>query len=241
MSGMVCSANFTQPRAAACKLRQVLVLQLALDELFGFFHHGQVGRETRVVHIVKPHAFHGGDHFTRQFHACRNAEHLADRNPDGRGDLGDHLLFLIANRLPDLIDFAADRQSPHRTDRRALAAVDALPFAQALAKGRHNRRLMPAIGKVDRADALNLRTESHAVAAQRALVRIAHHRPAGLVDCLGLMHPLEAHLGDPQGDVPDPAACNCRSWGRWCIPDRDWPAAVRSSPCAARAIPASAS
>ena len=167
-------------RAAAGEQRQLLALGLAVEELVGLLDHGQVGGEGGVVDPVEAEALQRRDDLAGGVErrvACRKASPRATRTA---GAICATTTVLRGSSSAFQTSSTSDRgrQRAGGADRGALAAVDALDLAQILAEGRQHRGLVAAVGEVDGADALDLGAEAHAVAAEHALVRIAHQRRA---------------------------------------------------------------
>ena len=92
------------------------------------------------------------------------------------------ILFRVVERLPDLFDLGFGGQGARRADARALAAVDALHLVEVLAEGRDHRGLGAPVREIDGAHGLDLGADADAIAAEDALVRVAHEGRRGIVD-----------------------------------------------------------
>ena len=181
-------------RAARSELRQALAAGLAIDKLVGLLDHGQIGGETGVVHGLEAQGLQGGDDPPDLDVSGRQPESLAQGNANGRRDLRHHGLSGGIERLPNRLGLRTGRQRTGGANRGAQPAVDAFHVLQVFAKRRQHAGRGAAESEIDHADALNLFARPHAVAAQDALVRIAHQRDAGTIDRLRLVGRFESHL-----------------------------------------------
>ena len=166
-------------RAAAGEHRQLAAGGQALDEFGGFLEDGHIRREAGVVDVVEAHHLHRGNHPAGHVFTGLETETFAEADADRRGDLHDHDLLGIVDRFPHLVGVGLRDDRAGRADLSALAAVHAFAFAQVVVEGRNHAGVGAAAGEIQRADALHFGADAHAVAAEHALVRVAHQRRAG--------------------------------------------------------------
>ena len=166
-------------RAARGEERQVLARRLAADELLCLLDDGQVGGEAGVVHLVETHGLERGDGLGRGRLARVHPEDFAQARAHRGSHLRHHGLVGVVERRPDVFHLAGGNQRPGGADRRALAAADALDLVEVAPERRGHHAVGAAAAEVDRAHAHDLVAGPHAVAAQDALVGVAHDGRGG--------------------------------------------------------------
>ena len=179
-------------RAAGGEHGQSSASRLAPQELRAFFDHREIGGERCVVDLVEAEKLECGNYLTGCDLSGLSAEALAQTHTHGRSNLHNDLLGGIGEHVPDRIFLGFHRQRAGGAD--ALPAVDALHVAKLFAEGRLYAGLVPAVREVDGTDALDLPAHAHAIAAEHALVRVAHKRWGRIVHRNLFMHGLEAHV-----------------------------------------------
>ena len=122
--------------------------------------------------LSNPMALKGRGDLAGSGHPGLEAEHLADRHPDGRRHLGDDELLRVVDGLPYLVHLRLGRKGPGGADAGALAAIDALHLVKVFAEGRDHDGLCSPVGEIDGADGLHLGADADTVAAEHAFVRI---------------------------------------------------------------------
>ena len=127
-----------------------------------------------------------------------HAEHLAERNADGRGDLDDDLLLRILQIPPEILGIVLRKNCSGRTDRSTQPAPHAFSGGQVLIHGRSNARLATATEEVDRTDSLDFPAGTNAIAAKDAFLRIANDGRTALVERRFLEQLLVADLVDAE-------------------------------------------
>ncbi|OPZ93812.1 MAG: hypothetical protein BWY73_00093 [candidate division TA06 bacterium ADurb.Bin417] len=140
-----------------------------LQEFVAFLDDRQVGAELGVEDPVKTEPTQGGDHPARHPGPGRIPETLAQGGPDGRGGLYDHVQGRVVQGRPDGVDVVLFADGPHRTDGRALAALNAGDRVQAAVEGRADDGLETAPLRVQGSYPLDLGADGHAPAAVDAL------------------------------------------------------------------------
>ena len=173
-------------RAAGGEHREGTAVGKALLELLGLGDRGEVRAEVRVVHLVDAHELERGDELVEHVLAGGDAERFADRDADGGRDLDDRAQLGIVDGAPGLTDLVFDRDGAGGAHRRALAAADAVGLAELASERGADLHLGSAVGEIDDIHALHLFADTHTVAAEDALVRVAHDRIGGVVDLVAL-------------------------------------------------------
>ena len=109
-------------------------------------------------------------------------ERFADGDAHRRSDLEHNALILVVQRAPYTADVVIHGDRGGGAHGGALTAAHAFGLRHFAVERRHDLRAAAAIGKVQDAHALDLLARAHAVAAEDALVRVAHDRGAGGIE-----------------------------------------------------------
>ena len=118
-------------RAAAGEHGEGAALFQPLQELVRLLHDGQVRAEGGVVHLVGAHHLQGGHQLVDGIDAGLQAEGLAHRHPDRRGDLEHHPLLRVVQGPPRPADLVEDGDGAGGAGGCALAAADAVGLCRA--------------------------------------------------------------------------------------------------------------
>ena len=124
-------------RTAAGEHGEGAALLQPLQELVRLLHDGQVRAEGGVVHLVGAHHLQGGHQLVDGVDAGLQAEGLAHRHPDRRGDLEHHPLLGVVKGSPAPADLIEDGDGAGGAGGGALAAADAVGLTEFPVKGRH--------------------------------------------------------------------------------------------------------
>ena len=144
-------------------------------EQFGaFFEDRQVGGEVRVEHGAEAEAPQRGDHFAGHQRAGRIAEALAQRRPNRRRGLHDHVVVGLVERLPNVFDLIFFGDGADGADGGALAALHAGHGFQVVVERGADHGVEAAVLREQCADALRFEADAHAAAALDALAAVAH-------------------------------------------------------------------
>ena len=109
-------------------------------------------------------------------------ERFADGDAHRRSDLEHNALILVVQRAPYTADVVIHGDRGGGAYGGALAAADAVGLGELLVECRHYAQIGAAVRKVDDVHALDLLARAHAVAAEDALVWVAHDRGAGGIE-----------------------------------------------------------
>ena len=199
---------FHPRRAAAGEHGEGPALLQPLQELVCLLHHSQIRAEGGVIHLVGAHHLQGGHQLVQGVGAGLQAEGLAHRHPDRRGDLEHHPLLGVIQLPPRLADLIPDGDGAGGAGGGALTAADAVGLAELPVKGRAHHQVAAPVGEVQDAHALHLLAHPHTVAAQDALVGIPDDGRRGVVLLIDRPGILEADVphAEPQGQVLEAAA-----------------------------------
>ena len=170
----------------------------ALQKFGGLLHDGQVRAVGGVVDLVEAEAVEHRHKAAHVVFARIEPQHVADGDADGRGHLRHDIGVGVRQLLHHERDGGVDRDGAGGTYHAALAAVDAVALPQVFAKGRGHDGLGAALGDVDGADLLDIVAHAHAVAAEDALVGVAHNRRGAAVHGKVAAVVFEAHFLDAE-------------------------------------------
>ena len=169
-------------RAAGGEHRERAAVFQPVHKLLCLNDRGEIGGERGIEHLGRAHEPERGDHFAHGVFARPQTERFADGDADRRGDLKDDAFILVVQRAPHAADVVIHGDRGGRAHGGALAAADAVGLGELLVKRRHHAKIGAAVREVDDVHALDLLAGAHAVAAENALVRIAHDRGAGGIE-----------------------------------------------------------
>ena len=93
-----------------------------------------------------------------------------------RGDLSHDSGIFVCQCLPYFSNVSTDCNRTGRAEYTALSAVYTVCLCDLPVKCRHDHRIGSAVSKIDRTDPLELVTDTHAVSAKDAFIRITHDR-----------------------------------------------------------------
>ena len=167
-----------------------------VEELGPLLEDRQVGGEVRVEDVVEAEEAEGMGHLPRHDRPRLHAEHLAERDADGRGGLDDGADLRIEKGVPDGAAVDARQERPDGADHDALAAVGAVAGAEREVGGGADRGAEAAVVDAEDADALDLAADRDAAPAEDALRGVAVDGGARGVDEVLRLLPLEAAVGD---------------------------------------------
>ena len=195
-------------RAAAGEHGEGAAFFQPLQELVRLLHDGQVCAKGGVVHLVGAHHLQGGHQLVDGIDAGLQAEGLAHRHPDRRGDLEHHPLLRVVEGPPPPADLVKDGDGAGGAGGCALAAADAVGLSELAVKGRAHHQVAAPVGEVQDTHALHLLAHPDAVAAEDALVGIPDDGRRGGVDLIVGPGVLEADVphAEAQGQLLQAAA-----------------------------------
>ena len=169
-------------RAAGGEHRERAAVFEPVHKLLRLDDRGEVGGERGIKHLGRAHEPERRDHFAHGIFARMQPERFADGDAHRRGDLEDDAFILVVQRAPHAADVVIHGDRGGGAHGGALTAADAVGLGELLVECRHYAEIGAAVREVDDVHALDLLARAHAVAAEDALVRVAHDRGAGGVE-----------------------------------------------------------
>ena len=169
-------------RAAGGEHRERAAVFEPVHKLLRLDDRGEVGGERGIKHLGRAHEPERRDHFAHGIFARMQPERFADGDAHRRSDLEHNALILVVQRAPYTADVVIHGDCGGGAHGGALTAADAVGLGELLVKCRHYAQVGAAVREVDDVHALDLLARAHAVAAEDALVRVAHDRGAGGVE-----------------------------------------------------------
>ena len=184
-------------RAAGGEHRHLrLALREALCQLLGFLDDGHVRARRSVVYLVKAHPVERSHDLAHGVLARGRAKFLAKRHAHCRRDLHGHFDRGIIEDLPDIRNVVLHNDRARRAGLRALAAANAGGLCKRHVERGADGHPGTAVRKVDRTHVLHFAAHTHAVAAEDALVLVAHDAHRGILDLRLFRGVREAHIVD---------------------------------------------
>jgi hypothetical protein len=137
----------------------------AFEEFRGFLDDGHIRGDVGIVDFREAYAPERGDEFAEGIFRRRDAEGVAHRDPDRRGDLDGNFDVFVRQQSPYFIGIVSDHERAGGTDRGALTATDADGFAYGFIVDAGDFHFGPSVGEIDGADFLDFIAHSDATSA----------------------------------------------------------------------------